>query len=64
MNNLTALLKNPHMLVVVILLAVLQIAAVWLPSCQPQFEHTRQIVLLYALAVAANTTTPTPKVNP
>lgn len=55
MNNIQALLKNPHMLWCVCVIGALQIAAVWLPQFQAQLDHTRQIVMLYALAVAANT---------
>ena len=59
MNNQQALLKNPHMLWCVLGLAALQIAEIWLPAYKAQLEQTRRVVILYALAVAANTA-PTP----
>ena len=58
MNNIQALLKNPHMLWCVCAIGALQIAAVWFPQYATQLDHTRQIVMLYALAVAANTPGP------
>ena len=55
MNNIAALLKNPHMLYAVLAMAALQIAQIWFPQYAHQIEETRKVVLYYALAVAANT---------
>jgi len=63
MNNIAALLKNQHMLWCVVLLAALQIAEIWAPDYKAQLEGTRRIVLLYALAVAANTAPTTDQVK-
>ena len=54
MNNIAQLLKNPHMLAVVVALCALQIAGIWFPSYATQIDETRKLVMTYALLVAAS----------
>lgn len=62
MNNLSTLWSNPHLRYAAIGLAVIEIAAIWLPSYKPQLDSTKSVVMMYALAAAANSAPPnTPK---
>ena len=53
-NNIAQLLKNPHMLAVVVALCALQIAEVWFPEYKVQLDQTRKLLMTYALLVAAS----------
>ena len=63
MNNLSILWNNPHLRYAVILMALTEIAAIWLPAYKDQLSATQKIVSFYALAAAANSA-PTPPNKP
>jgi len=60
-NNLSTIFANPHLRWCGILLAAITIAGVWLPAYKPQFDATARIVMLYAIAAAANSSPQQPK---
>lgn len=53
MNNIAILLKNPHLIIVVVILLGLQLAAIWFPAHAAQIDETRKAIYAYALIVAA-----------
>jgi len=63
MNNLSTLWSNPHLRYAAIGLAAIEIAAIWLPSYKTQLDSTKSVVLMYALAAAANSS-PNPPTKP
>jgi hypothetical protein len=58
-NNLTTLWSNPHLRYSVGALLLIEIAAIWLPTYKTQLDSTKSVVLMYALAAAANSAPPT-----
>jgi hypothetical protein len=63
MNNLSTLWSNPHLRFVAVVLLLIEIAALWLPQYKTQLDSTKSLVLMYALAAAANSS-PTPPTKP
>ena len=63
MNNLSTLWSNPHLRYAACGLALIEIAAIWLPQYKAQLDSTKSVVLMYALAAAANSS-PTPPTKP
>ena len=61
MNNITTLWSNPHLRYATIILAAIEVAAIWLPNYKPQLDSTKSVVLMYALAAAANSAPQPPK---
>ena len=57
-NNLSTLWGNPHLRYAACALAGIEIAAIWLPQFKTQLDATKSVVLMYALAAAANSTPP------
>jgi hypothetical protein len=64
MNNIQTLWSNPHLRYCVIAMAAIEIAAIWLPSFKVQLDETKSVIILYALAVAANSTPNQPPTKP
>lgn len=57
-NNLSTLWSNPHLRYSVAVLLSIEIAAIWFPSIKPQLDSTKSVILMYALAAAANSAPP------
>jgi uncharacterized membrane protein YccC len=60
-NNITTLWSNPHLRYSVAALLAIEIAAIWLPAYKQQLDSTKSVVLMYALAAAANSSPQPPK---
>ncbi len=54
--NVGSLLKNPHLRYPTLAVVVIEIAKVWLPTYETQLNSTQKIIMVYLVAVAANST--------
>lgn len=54
MNNLSTLWNNPHLRYSVGILLVIEVGMIWFPHFKEQLAETKDVVLMYALAAAAN----------
>lgn len=63
MNNLSTLWSNPHLRYAAFGLVAIEIAAIWFPAYKPQLDSTKSVVMMYAMAAAANSA-PNPPTKP
>lgn len=63
MNNIQVLWSNQHLRYCVIAIGAIEVAAIWFPNLQTQLDKTKEVVLMYALAAAANSS-PQPPTKP
>lgn len=52
--NIATLLRNPHLRYPAMVVVLLEIAKIWLPAYQEEFNSTSKIVMFYLVAAAAN----------
>jgi len=52
MDKMLILLKNKHMLIVLLIVLGIQISSVWIPKYKTQLDQTQTLIMGYAIAIA------------